>query len=475
MYQEATICALSSPVGTGGVAVIRVSGPEAFSICEKLIKGTKLSALSSHKAILRKIRDPKNGELLDEALVLPMKGPGTFTGEDTVEIDCHGGMYLCRRILEALIASGCHMAAPGEFTRRAFMNGRMDLTEAEAVMDMIDAGTRYSLKAASSQMEGRLFKEANALRDGLIRMLADIEVNIDYPEYDDLPEITETEIQDKTKEILDKVEELLESADTGMLLRDGLKVSLIGLPNVGKSSLLNRLLKEERAIVTDIPGTTRDVISEKMDLGGIPLKLLDTAGIRETEDVVENIGVERSFKAIRESDLVLLLIEPVAQLSAFPGVEPLSSDEIRLIESEEDKPYLILVNKIDQLASPEEAVSHVKAVLSSREDLPKPLAVLPISAQTGEGIDTLEETIKEAFFNRDLLEKDAPMVTNLRQKEALIRAKEALLRVCAGAGLPEDLLTIDLTEAADAIGDLIGKSARDDVIENIFSRFCLGK
>ncbi|MBQ7059771.1 MAG: tRNA uridine-5-carboxymethylaminomethyl(34) synthesis GTPase MnmE [Firmicutes bacterium] len=469
MYQEATICALSSPAGTGGVAVIRVSGPEAFSICGKLMGKTDFSSLPSHRAILRKIKDPQKGELLDEALVLPMKGPGTFTGEDTVEIDCHGGMYLCRRILEALIASGCHMAAPGEFTRRAFMNGKMDLTKAEAVMDLIDAGTRYSLKAASSQMEGRLFKEANALRDELIRMLADIEVNIDYPEYDDLPEISENEIQEKTKEILQKVETLLQSADTGMLLRDGLKVSLIGLPNVGKSSLLNRLLKEERAIVTDIPGTTRDVISEKMDLGGIPLKLLDTAGIRETEDVVENIGVERSYKAIRESDLVLLLI------SVLQGGESLPPEEVRLIESVEDKPYLILVNKVDQLDDPEETVSCVKAWISSRENLPKPLAVLPISAQTGEGIETLEKTIREAFFNEELLENNAPMVTNLRQKEALIRAKEALLRVCAGAGLPEDLLTIDLSEAADAIGDLIGKSARDDVIENIFSRFCLGK
>ena len=470
MVTEETICALSSPVGTGGVAVIRVSGAKAFGICEKLLRKTNLTGIPSHQAILRKIRDPKTGELLDEALILPMKGPGTFTGEDTVEIDCHGGMYICRRILEALIESGAHMASPGEFTKRAFMNGKLDLTKAEAVMDMIDAGTRYSLKAASSQMEGRLFHEANHLRDELIRMLADIEVNIDYPEYDDLPEISEDQIQEKTSEVLHQVDELLQSADTGILLREGLKAALIGQPNVGKSSLLNRLLKEDRAIVTNIPGTTRDILSETMDLGGIPLKLLDTAGIRKTEDVVENIGVERSYQAISESDLVLLLVEKTS-----PKQDPLSGEDIRLIEKLKDKPYLVLLNKVDTLSEPEEAASQIRTFLENRTDLAKPLSVLLISAETGEGIEVLEKTIREAFFREDLLQKEGPMVTNLRQKEALIRAKEALLRVSAGAGLPEDLLTIDLSEAADAIGDLIGKSAKDDVIEDIFSRFCLGK
>ena len=350
------------------------------------------------------------------------------------------------------------------------MNGKLDLTKAEAVMDMIDAGTRYSLKAASSQMEGRLFHEANHLRDELIRMLADIEVNIDYPEYDDLPEISEDQIQEKTSEVLHQVEELLQSADTGILLREGLKAALIGQPNVGKSSLLNRLLKEDRAIVTNIPGTTRDVLSETMDLGGIPLKLLDTAGIRKTEDVVENIGVERSYQAISESDLVLLLVEKTS-----PKQDPLSGEDIRLIEKLKDKPYLVLLNKVDTLSEPEEAASQIRTFLENRTDLAKPLSVLLISAETGEGIEVLEKTIKEAFFRADLLQKEGPMVTNLRQKEALSRAKEALLRVSAGAGLPEDLLTIDLSEAADAIGDLIGKSAKDDVIEDIFSRFCLGK
>ena len=465
MFHEETICALSTPIGTGGVAVIRVSGPKAFRICGKLLSGADLSRWESHRARLRKVRDPQSGELLDEALVLPMKGPKTFTGEDTVEIDCHGGMYLCRRILEALISAGCHMAEPGEFTRRAFMNGKIDLTGAEAVMDMIDAGTKYSLKAAASQMEGRLFREANAIRDDLVRMLADIEVNIDYPEYDDLPEISEDEIQEKTEAALERIETLLQSADTGMLLRDGLKAALIGLPNVGKSSLLNRLLREERAIVTDIPGTTRDVLSEVMDLGGIPLRLLDTAGIRQTQDVVENIGVERSYSAIRQSDLVLLVVES----------DPLSEEEIRLIKSVEGKPYLMLVNKIDRTEDPEGWVQRIRQQLDEDKDLPAPLAILPISALTGEGIDVLEKTIREAFFSEEVLESDGPMVTNLRQKEALLRAKEALERVRSAEGLPEDLLTIDLSEAADAIGDLIGKSVKDDVIEDIFSRFCLGK
>lgn len=474
MIRETTICALSTPVGTGGLAVIRLSGPEAFAICQKLlpkrgVKGRLLSLAErpSHRAFFSRISDPVSGQLLDEGMILPMKGPHTFTGEDTVEIDCHGGMYICRRILEALIASGAHMADPGEFTKRAFLNGKLDLSQAEAVMDMIDAGTRYSLKAASSQLSGKLSRETDALREELLSILVDVEVNIDYPEYDDLPEISDEDLQVRAKSVLDRIEALLSTADSGIRLREGLSTAIIGLPNVGKSSLLNRLLGEERAIVTDIPGTTRDVVSEMADLGGIPVRLIDTAGIRQTEDLVESLGVQRSYEAIRKSDLVLFI-------SDHPKITlgEMSEEEKELLRLIDQKPFLLLINKADLR---EDAALEAADNSAWPEDLPRPGKVLSISARTGEGLEETAIYIKEAFFSGEVLTKEGPLVTNLRQKEALLRAKEALTRVQAGAGLPQDLLSIDLSEAADALGEVTGKSARQDVVDQIFARFCLGK
>lgn len=466
MIISSTVCALSTPVGTGGIAVIRVSGGSAFPICQKILKnkGKKLSERPSHQAFFSDIIDSTSGELLDQGLILPMKGPGTFTGEDTVEIDCHGGMYICRRILEALVQAGCSMAQPGEFTKRAFLNGKLDLTQAEAIMDMIDAGTRYSLKAASSQLKGRLLLEADELRNELLSMLVDIEVNIDYPEYDDLPEISDDDIQQKSMDINQRIKKLLVTADSGIRLREGLSTAIIGLPNVGKSSLLNRLLREERAIVTNIPGTTRDIVSEMADLQGLPVRLIDTAGIRETGDLVESLGVKRSFDAIEKSDLVLFVSDR----------EFLLEEERKLLQSIGSKTWFFLINKTDTLQHEKASLEAILQKLSE-EKLPLPRRVIHISALTGEGIDKLTEEIRETFFSEDVLEKDMPLVTNLRQKEALIRASEALDRVTSSAGMPQDLLSIDLHEAADALGDLTGKSARDDVITQIFSRFCLGK
>ena len=476
-----TICALSSPVGTGALHVIRVSGPEAVMIVGRLFRRAnvaskkKAAVLTAPVNGLAKVKpgkvrygmllDPKTGEVLDEVVVSVFKAPHSFTGEDTVEISCHGGMYIVRRILMSLLENGCRMAEKGEFSKRAFLNGKMDLTEAEAVMDMIAAKTRYSLKAATQQLGGVLKDAVEEIREDLIHVLSDMEVNIDYPEYDDIPEITDEMIQEKADEAIKKTERLLATSSAGKLMKNGIKTCLIGSPNVGKSSFLNFLLKEERAIVTEIPGTTRDVIEESVDLDGIELCLVDTAGVRETENVIERIGVERSLREAKEADLVLFLLD------ASKDVTPEEKDLYQAIAG---KPHLILINKEDMLeddASKDALLQKVKDELCPGETVTPYL----ISVKTGSGIDEVMQAVKDLFFEEGILETDGPLVTNLRQEEALIRAKEALLRVKEAYGMPQDLLTIDLREAADAFSELLGKSTQEDVITEIFSRFCLGK
>ncbi len=472
-FDEGTIVALSTPVGTGGVAVIRMTGPQALEIADKVFVsayGKKLCKAESHKAlygwIVEPLKDEKPqecdqqicGEKIDEVLALVMRAPRTFTGEDTVEINCHGGMYICNRIIEALIAAGAQMAQPGEFSKRAFLNGKMDLTKAEAVMDMISAQTSYSLRAAVNQLGGNLADKIDELRNKLIDTIVSMEVNIDYPEYD-VPEISGEEVNENCMAVQEEVRKLLSTAESGRMLRQGVKVAIVGKPNVGKSSLLNMLLREQRAIVTAIPGTTRDVLEETLDLGGIPIRIMDTAGIRETEDVVEKIGVERAFASIEESDLVLFVLD------ATRDIEP---EEIELLERVKNRQYLVVLNKTD-------------AGWQSRESV---LAALPgvdperfieISAKEQQGMEALTEQIKRLFFDGDILVSDRPMVANMRQKQALMRADEALTRVIDGYGFEQDLLLIDIRQACDYLGEVSGRSTQEDVIGEIFSRFCLGK
>ncbi len=464
-----TICVLSSPVGTGAIHVIRVSGPEAIKITDRLFRRANgslggLSKGKSASARFGRMIDPKSGEVLDEVVVTIYRAPNSFTGENTAEISCHGGMYIVKRILQSLIEAGCRMAEKGEFSKRAFLNGKMDLTEAEAVMDMIAAKTRYSLKAASQQLGGVLKDAVEEIREELIHTLSDMEVNIDYPEYDDVPEITDEMIMEKTDRALDKVERLLSTSSAGKLMKNGIKTCLVGSPNVGKSSFLNFLLKEERAIVTEIPGTTRDIIEESVDLDGIELCLIDTAGVREAENVIEKIGIERSLKSAREADLVLFLLDASRAVSA---------EEKELYQAIRTKPHLILINKEDMVEdlAKQELLEKVKKDLEA-EDTVNPYL---ISVRTGSGITEVMQAVKDLFFEGGILDEDGPLVTNLRQEEALIRAKEALLRVKEAYGMPQDLLTIDLREAADALSELLGKSTLEDVITEIFSRFCLGK
>lgn len=468
-FDEGTIVALSTPVGTGGVAVIRMTGPQAFEIADKVFVsafGKKLSKAESHKALYGWIVEPskneeneeKSGEKIDEVLVLVMRAPRTFTGEDTVEINCHGGMYICNRIIQALIAAGAQMAEPGEFSKRAFLNGRMDLTKAEAVMDMISAQTSYSLKAAVNQLGGNLANKIDELRSKLIDTIVSMEVNIDYPEYD-VPEISDEEVNENCIAVRSEVQHLLSTAESGRMLRQGVKVAIVGKPNVGKSSLLNMLLKEQRAIVTSIPGTTRDVLEETLDLGGIPIRIMDTAGIRETEDIVEKIGVERAFASIEESDLALFVLD------ATRDIEP---EELELFERVKDRQYLVVLNKTDAGWQSREAVL---AALTGVD----PERFLEISAKEQLGMEALTEKIKGLFFGGDILVSDRPMVANMRQKQALMRADEALARVIDGYGFEQDLLIIDIRQACDFLGEVSGRSTQDDVIGEIFSRFCLGK
>lgn len=460
-----TICALSTPVGVGGLAVIRVAGDTSIAVADRIFTprfGKKnLSQVPSHKAVFGTIHtlDPKP-EVLDEALVLVMKGPGTFCGEDTVEIDCHGGMYIVNRILKELIRAGARMAQRGEFSKRAFLNGRMDLSEAEAVMDMISASTSYSLKSAVGQLFGRLSKAIEDIRKRLIDTIVDSEVNIDYPEYDDIPEVSEEKVRTICREEKEKVEELLKTAESGKMLRSGVTCTIVGQPNVGKSSLMNLLLGDERAIVTNVPGTTRDVIEESLDLGGIPVRIIDTAGIRASDDLVEKIGVKRSFAMMKKADLVLMVLD---------ASRPVDPEEVQLLKEIGSKPHLLLLNKTDDSVIDSKDVTKAFA---SVEDVP-PL-LIPISVKEKKGIDVLSNRIKDLFFKGDILNSDRPMVTNLRQEEALIRAKEALARVIE-ARVPLDLLLIDVREAADALSEVSGRSTQDDVVDQIFSRFCLGK
>ncbi len=466
LREEMTIAALSTAPGTAGIAVIRVSGPEAGMVAGRIWSGRRgivLTEQPSHTIHYGWIVDPATGERVDEVLMMWMKGPGTFTGEDTVEINCHGGMYVCRRILDLLFSAGAEPAEPGEFSKRAFLNGKMDLTKAEAVMDVIAAETALSLRSSVSQLRGSLFEKTEELRRRLMDVMTETEVNIDYPEYD-VPELSTARLLEQCGMIAADAGKLYATAEAGRLLRQGLQVVILGAPNVGKSSLLNRLLGQDRAIVTDIPGTTRDILEERANVEGIPLHILDTAGIRDTEDKVEQIGVERARRAMEESDLVLFVVD---------GSREMQPEEEVLFRQIQNKPYLVLLNKEDMGGmAPEDIVRRWEPI--SREISQ---CVLSISAKEGWGMEQLAQKIRQMFFEGVVVTDHSPMITNLRQKQALKKAVDALERVdVAGEmGFEQDLLMIDVNEAYDALGEISGHSVREDITTEIFSRFCLGK
>ena len=454
-----TIAAISTPPGEGAISIVRMSGEEAVSIAQKVFSGKDLTQAKSHTINYGHIVDPKTHEEIDEVMVSLMLAPKTFTREDVVEINCHGGIVATNRILQLLLVNGARLAEPGEFTKRAFLHGRIDLTQAESVMDLIRAKTDRSMKIALNQLDGNLSHLIDSLRKDILDVLAQVEVNIDYPEYDDVEEMTTKLLKEKAIEIKQRIEQLLKTASQGKIMREGLATALVGRPNVGKSSLLNHLLHEDKAIVTDVAGTTRDVIEEYVNVSGVPLKLIDTAGIRETDDKVEKIGVERSKKAIEQSDLVLLVLN---------AAESLTKEDLELIRLTNDKKRIIILNKTDL----EEKLDR-KELAEISENAP----VYATSILKNEGVETLEEAISKLFFNGIENSQSTVMVTNARHIALLKKAQNSLDSVLEGisSGMPVDLVQIDMTEAWNLLGEITGESYEDELLDQLFSQFCLGK
>ena len=456
-----TIAAISTAPGEGAIGIVRISGDLAISIASSIYQcGTKqLEEQKTHTIHYGHIVDPKSGEVYDEVMVSVLRAPKTFTREDIVEINCHGGIVAINRVLQLVLRMGARLAEPGEFTKRAFLNGRIDLSQAEAVMDLIRAKTDKSMQLAMRQLDGQLSHLIQNLRQEILNTLAQVEVNIDYPEYDDVEEMTLQLLREKTQQVLQGIRALLNTASQGKILRDGLKTAIVGRPNVGKSSLLNVLLREEKAIVTDIAGTTRDTIEEYVNVRGVPLQLIDTAGIRETDDVVEKIGVERSRKALKEADFVLLLLNQS---------EILQEEDIRLLETTKGMKRIILFNKTD-----------LPSKLSKEDIAPyaKEEEIVTTSMLNKKGIDQLEEKIAGYFFQGQMNERDATYLSNTRHIALLEKAEQALVEVQNGIEMemPVDLIQIDFTRAWDLLGEITGDSVQDELLTQLFSQFCLGK
>lgn len=453
-----TIAAIATPVGSGGIGIVRISGENAIALVDTLFvpaKGKPLGERKSHTISYGKI--VYDGEVCDEVLVSIMRAPNTYTREDVAEINCHGGIRAVTAVLDAVLKSGARLAEPGEFTKRAFLNGRIDLTQAEAVIDIINAKTDRSREAALKRLDGRLYRKIKALREEIILMLANIEAAIDYPEHDDETMTYET-IAQGTKKVAAEIDSLISGADLGRIYNEGIKTVILGRPNVGKSSLLNTIIDEERAIVTDIPGTTRDILEELININGIPLKLVDTAGIRDTDNVIEKIGVEKSRKLAAEADLVLLMLD---------GSREISTEDRELIELSADKNRIVLVNKTDltQVISPDE----IKALTGSEP--------INISVKADKGIEQLYEKIKAMFFDGSIENNDEALISNERNKNSLYKAKDFLYNVIETVNnrMPEDFISMDLTQAYEALGEITGEALEEDIIDKIFSEFCLGK
>lgn len=459
MKEFDTIASVSTSMGEGAISIIRISGPSALNIIDKIFEAKNKKSIFSMKSYSMRyghIIDREKNEVIDEVIVSYMKEKRSYTGEDTIEINCHGGVVATNRVLNEVIKAGARLAERGEFTKRAFLNGRIDLSQAEAVIDIIRSKTELGMKSALKQSEGKISREIKNIREKLLTLIAGIEAAVDFPE-EDLEESTSEETDVEIKKILSYIDKLLKTAEEGRIIREGLKVAIIGKPNVGKSSLLNALINEQKAIVTDIPGTTRDVIEEYINIGGIPVKLVDTAGIRETNNEVEKIGIEKSKQKIDESDLIILMLDVSRKFD---------EEDKKIIEYIKHKKYIVLLNKNDlkkQLDKNDISNLNSKYIIDT-------------SLKTGEGIDKLRKVIEELFFNGDVDVEDI-YITKNRHKEALLRAKESL--ISARNTLKNinqiDLVSIDLRDALRYLGEITGETVEEDILNKIFSEFCIGK
>lgn len=454
-----TISAISTPMGEGAIAIVRLSGDDAVKIANKIYKGKKpLTEVESHTINYGFIIDPETGEKVEEVMVSVLLAPKTYTREDIVEINCHGGIVTVNRVLQLTLKHGARLAEPGEFTKRAFLNGRIDLSQAEGVMDLIRAKTDRAMNIAMNQVEGKLSQRIKKLRQTLLETVAHVEVNIDYPEYD-AEQMTLRILEEKITSVKDEIKKLLETAQQGRILRDGLSTVIIGRPNVGKSSLLNNLVQDNKAIVTDIPGTTRDVIEEYVNVRGVPLRLLDTAGIRETDDEVEKIGVERSKRLIKEAELVLLVLN---------NNEPLTDSDIELFQMSEGKERIVIINKIDLEQKID--LNKVKELASGDE-------IISTSLLLDEGVEQLELAINKLFFQGEIEATDMTYVSNARHISLLNDALQSIDDALNGIemNMPIDLIQIDITKAWELLGEVIGDTVHESLIDQLFSQFCLGK
>ena len=453
-----TIAAIATAMSSSGIGIVRISGEEAVLVADRIFEmknHKKLSEMPTHTIHYGHIHD--EDEVIDEVMVLLMRGPKSYTREDTVEIDCHGGVYVMKRILETVIRHGARPAEPGEFTKRAFLNGRIDLSQAESVIDVIYSKNDFALKSSLSQLSGSVSEKIRDIRGTVLHEIAFIESALDDPEHISLEGYPE-QLSEIVSGVADKIEKLLANSDNGKMLKEGISTVIVGKPNAGKSSLLNTLVGEEKAIVTDIAGTTRDVLEEQINLNGVLLNVIDTAGIRDTEDVVEKIGVERAKKYIKDADLVIYVVDTSTALD---------ENDAEIMELLRDRHTIVLLNKSDlkQITTVEEVRKHLDKTM------------IPISAKEQTGIDALEKEIKEMFFSGKVTFNDEVYITNIRQKTALQEALRSLKLVQQSIedDMPEDFYSIDLMNAYEELGTIIGEAVEDDLVNEIFSKFCMGK
>lgn len=466
--EKDTIAAISTAVSDSGIGIVRISGEKAIEIADKVYLGKnnkRLISQRTHTIHYGYIVD--NGTIIDEVLVMIMKGPKSFTGEDTIEINCHGGVYVVNRVLEIVIRNGARPAEPGEFTKRAFLNGRIDLSQAEAVIDVIQSENEYALQSSVNQLRGSIKNKISDVRKKILYQTAFIESALDDPEHISVDGYGE-QLKEVVLELMGEIQKMIDSASDGKVIKEGIQTVILGKPNVGKSSLLNALIGEDRAIVTDIAGTTRDVLQEHIRLKGISLNIMDTAGIRKTDDVIEKIGVDKAMNHAKESDLIIYIVDSSI---------PLDSNEFYTLQLLKEKKSIILLNKSD-LTSVVQIDDIVTEYLVHNDNVEEfNIPVIEISAKTGQGIEELEQTIRNMFYHGKISFNSEIYITNMRHKKALMQAYESLAKVMQSIDLmmPEDFYSIDLMDAYESLGSIIGESMGEDLVNEIFSKFCMGK